>query len=435
MNKKITNTTRRKFLKTSAASFGLATGIPSFFIKNGHGAENSPNSKINIGVIGYGKRTRSLLNSALRNPDTHIVALAEVEKSRLEHGLNAANKNGKGGSNQTKGYVDFREMFSNHDLDAVIIGTPDHSHVVQCLLAARQGMDIYCEKPLTLTIHEGRVLADVVKEKKIVFQTGSQQRSEYGHRFKKAAELIRNGYLGEIREVFVNVGAPPIPCDLPGEPIPQGTDWDLWLGPAAYRDYNSILCPKGIHNHFPAFRKYSEFAGGPLADIGAHHFDIVQWALGMDNTGPISITPPENGSKRDLVFEYANGIKLTHGGKGSITFIGSEGTLNVGRGSISADPSHILDIELKTTDTPVYHSTNHMRNWLDCIHSRKDPICTAEIGHRSASICHLANLGYLLNRPLKWDPKKEEFIGDEAANKHLHRKARAPWNLAELNKA
>lgn len=429
MKKTIEQNSRRDFLKSSATAFGLAAGVPHFFIGQSYSTQTSPNSKINIGVIGYGKRTRSLLNSAMRNEDTEIIAIAEVEKNRLEHGLSVANKNKKG----TRGYVDFREMFSNHKLDAVIIGTPDHSHVVQCLLAARQGMDIYCEKPLTLTIHEGRVLADVVKKNKIVFQTGSQQRSEYGHRFKKAAELIRNGYLGEIKEVFVNVGGPPVPCDLPGEPIPKGTQWDLWLGPAAYRDYNSILCPEEIHSHFPAFRKYSEFAGGALADIGAHHFDIVQWALGMDDTGPVSITPPEDGSTKNLVFKYANGIKLTHGGKESIKFIGSEGTLSVGRGSISSDPAHILDIELKTTDTPVYNSTNHMRNWIDCIHSRKDPICTAEIGHRSASICHLANLGYLLKRPLNWDPKKEMFVGDENANSHLKRPARAPWNLSEFD--
>lgn len=427
---------RRGFLKAVSAGSILA-GQAGFHIGQSWAEEKNPaSSRINIGVIGYGKRSRPLMNNALNNKDTQIVAIAEVVKDRLDHGLKTANAyyskaTGKDFSG-VRGYVDFREMFEKEDLDAVIIGTPDHSHVVQSLLAAREGLDIYCEKPLTLTIHEGRVLSDVVRKRKLIFQTGSQQRSEYGHRFKRAAELIRNGYLGEISEVFVNVGAPPVPCDLGGEPIPDGTEWDLWVGPAAYRDYNEILCPKGIHNHFPAFRKYQEFAGGALADIGAHHFDIVQWALGMDDTGPVSITPTTDGSNRDLVMEYANGIKLTHGGQGSITFIGSEGTLRVGRGQLEADPAVILDIELKSTDTPVYHSTNHMRNWLDCIHSREDTICTAEIGHRSASICHLANLGYRIGRPLQWDPVAEKFVNDEDANRHLTCQYRAPWNLSEL---
>lgn len=423
---------RRGFWRTSgSAALGL-----SLIGYNWGTAQGAPNSRINVGVIGYGKRTRGLMNSAMRNKDVQVVAVAEVEASRLKNGVDAANGYYAKASGQkfrgVNGYVDFREMFANEELDAVIIGSPDHTHVVQCLLAAREGMDIYCEKPLTLTIHEGRVLSDIVKKKKLVFQTGSQQRSEYGHRFKKAAELVRNGYLGEISEVSVNVGAPPVPCDLPGQPIPEGTQWDLWLGPAAYRDYNEILCPKGIHSHFPAFRKYREFAGGPLADIGAHHFDIVQWALDMDDSGPVSITPPGKGATKNLVFQYANGIKMTHGGPGSIVFHGSEGKLMVGRGSIDADPKIILDIELKSTDKPVYHSTNHMRNWLDCIHSRKDPICTAEIGHRSATVCHLANLGYQVGRPLEWDPVKEQFKGDEEANKLLRRQARAPWNLKEL---
>lgn len=427
---------RRDFLKKSTLA-ALSSGIPSFYIGRSWGQKKPANSRIQIGVIGYGKRTRGLMNSAMSQSDTQIVSICDVVKERLDHGITQSHKKYSSLSNKpytgTKGYADFREMFANEKLDAVIIGTPDHGHVVQCLLAARKNLDIYCEKPLTLNIHEGRVLSDVVKKKKIVFQTGSQQRSEFGHRFKRAAELVSNGYLGEIKEVFVNVGAPPVPCDLPGEPIPEGTEWDLWVGPVAYRDYNSILCPKGIHNHFPAFRKYSEFAGGALADIGAHHFDIVQWALGMDDTGPVAINPTTDGSNRNLEFIYKNGIKLTHGGSGSITFIGSEGTLRVGRGQISADPKSILDIKLKSSDTPVYHSTNHMRNWIDCIHSRKDPICTAEIGHRSASICHLANLGYLLKRPLNWDPKNEKFIKDDDANTHLSRPIRAPWNLEELD--
>lgn len=376
------------------------------------------------------------MNSALKQPDTQIVAISEVVQERLDHGLQTANKFYSEASgkkwNDVRGYIDFREMLGKESLDAVIIATPDHWHSVQCLMAADKKLDIYCEKPLTLNIREGRIISDAVKKHQLVFQTGSQQRSEFGHRFKKAAELIRNGYFGEIKKVYVNVGAPPVPCDLPGEAIPDGTHWDLWIGPAPYRDYNPILCPKGIHNHFPAFRNYSEFAGGPLADIGAHHFDIVQWALNRDNSGPMAIQPPEDGGKRNLTFTYANGTQLIHGGQDSITFHGSEGTLKAGRSQLESSIPNLVDRDLPSSDISLGDATDHMRNWIDAIHSRKDPICTAEIGHRSATICHLATIGYLLNRPLNWDPESETFSHDPEANKLLLRNYRAPWNLPQL---
>jgi predicted dehydrogenase len=262
-----------------------------------------------------------------------------------------------------------------------------------------------------------------------VFQTGSQQRSEFGGLFRRADELIRNGYIGEVKTVRVGVGGPAVTCDLPSEECPEGTDWNFWNGPSPERGYNQILCPKGIHNHFPAFRNYREYAGGALADMGAHHFDIAQWALGMDNSGPVKIEPPEGTAGTGLKFTYANGVVMYHGGPSGCTFEGTKGTLYVDRGKLTADPANILDVKIGENEFHVEPSDNHHRNWLDAIRSRKKPICDVEIGHRSATVCELGQIGYDLRRPLDWDPVKERFVNDDEANKLLSRPMRDPWKL------
>ena len=190
---------------------------------------------------------------------------------------------------------DYLELLEDKSLDAVLIATPDHWHGEPTIRAARAGKHAYCEKPVSLTIREGRAMVNAVKENKIVFQTGSQQRTEYGGKFRRTVELVRSGAIGELKKIRVCVGAPPKTCDLPTEPIPEGIDWDAWLGPAPKRGFNKILCPDGVHNHFPAWRNYREYCNGPLADIGAHHFDIGQWAMDADDTGPVKILPPEEG--------------------------------------------------------------------------------------------------------------------------------------------
>ena len=199
--------------------------------------------------------------------------------------------------------------------------------------------------------------------------------------------------------------------------------------PSPERGYNQILCPKGIHNHFPAFRNYREYAGGALADMGAHHFDIAQWALGMDNSGPVKIEPPEGNAGTGLKFTYANGIVMTHGGRSGCTFEGTKGTLYVDRGKIESDPANILEAKLGADDFHVEPSDNHHRNWIDAIRSRKKPICDVEIGHRSATVCQLGQIGYDLRRTLNWDPVKERFVNDDDANKLLSRPMRDPWKL------
>jgi predicted dehydrogenase len=412
---------RRRFLTGAAAA---AVFGPTM-------ARAAANERLNIAFIGYGKRAYGVLGEALRQPDVQVVAICEVEANRLKRGKQVVEEFYAKGTRSDKysgcaTYVDYRELLKRDDLDAVVIMTPDHMHVHPALAAARRKLDVYCEKPLTHHIAEGRLLVDAVAEHNVIFQTGSQQRCEFGDRFRKAVELIRAGRIGDIKTIRIGVGAPPKPCDLPEMAMPDTVDWNLWLGPAPERTYHSDLCPVGLHNHFPAFRLYEEYAGGMLADMGAHHFDIAQWALGMDESGPVRIEPPTEGDT-GLKFTYANGVEMFHGGPSGCTFEGSEGTLRVDRNLLQSDPETLLSAPLGDGDWRVAPTGSHLRNWLDCVKTRQQPICTAETGHRTATVCHLANIGYKLRRPLTWDPAKERFTDDEAAQALTNRAARDGW--------
>lgn len=413
---------RRRFLTGAAATAAFGPMI----------LRAAPvNAQLNIAFIGYGKRTYGVMGHALRQADVRIVAVCEVEGTRLAKAKEEVEKryaeDTKSGT--YKGcatYVDYREMLERDDLDAVVIMTPDHMHVHPALAAAKRKLDIYCEKPLTQNIAEGRLLVNSVRDHKIIFQTGSQQRCEFGHNFRKAVELIRAGGIGDIKTIRIGVGASPKPCDLPEQETPEKVNWDLWLGPAPQRGYHEELCPKGIHNHFPAFRRYEEYAGGMLADMGAHHFDIAQWAMGMDASGPVSVEPPAAGDT-GLKFTYANGVEMFHGGPSGCTFEGTKGTMRVDRNKLESDPAEILATPLAGGGA---WPKDHLRNWLDCIKTREEPICSAETGHRTATVCHLANIGYKLRRKLTWDPAKEEFPGDAEANALTTRKPREGWEYA-----
>ncbi|HXG08342.1 MAG TPA: Gfo/Idh/MocA family oxidoreductase [Gemmataceae bacterium] len=428
-----TRVSRRQFLRSVAAA-GLAG--PLVFTAPLRAA---PSERITLGFIGVGTMGRGHLGSFLGRPDVQVVAVCDVVAERrasaqkMVEDRYAAEK-GKGTFKGCAAYNDFRELLDRKDIDAVVIATPDHWHAIPCVLAAQAGKDIYCEKPLTHNIAEGRKIVETVKKHKVVFQTGSQQRSEFGGRFRTAVELVRNGRIGKVKTIRIGVGGPAVPCDLPEEPVPEGTDWDMWLGPAPKRGYNEILCPKGVHKHFPAWRRYREYAGGGLADMGAHHFDIAQWALDMDNSGPVLVEPPADPKAASgLKYTYANGVVMFHnvfeGPRADCVFEGSDGVILVSRGSLASKPEEILKQPLTEKDYRVYPSNDHRRNWLECIKSRKDPICTAEIGHRSATVCHLGNIGYWLRRPLRWDPAQERFTNDEEANRLLSREMRPPWKL------
>lgn len=425
----MSNATRRSFLGAAAAT---AVVGPTILLNPSRGLA-AANERILLGFIGVGTMGRGHLGRFLGMSDVQVVAVCDVVQERTDDAKSRVEahyaKGAKGSYQGCKSMKDLRELLALKEVDAVVIATPDHWHATPCVLAARAKKDVYCEKPLTHTIAQGRKIVNAVKENQIVFQTGSQQRSEFGGKFRQAAELIRNGAIGQVKTVRIGVGGPPKPCDLPTQDIPAGTDWDLWVGPAAMRGYNEVLCPKGIHKHFPAWRAYSEFGGGGMADMGAHHYDIAQWALGMDDSGPVLIEPPSDKSETGLRFVYANGVEMFHGGPSGCTFEGTKGTLYVDRGKIESNPASILTTPLDDKAQRVYLSNDHARNWIECIRSRKEPICTAEIGNRSATICHLGNIGYQLRRTLKWDPAKEEFPGDAEANALRDRPMREPWKI------
>lgn len=394
-------------------------------------AEEKPLPPVRLGFIGVGTMGRGHLGGFLGMNDVHVVAVCDVVKERRDDAqkrvLDRYKAAKKGTAPECASESDFRKILDRKDIDAVVIATPDHWHAIPAILAARAGKDIYCEKPLTHNIAEGRAIVNAVKKADVIFQTGSQQRSEFGNRFRRAVEYVRNGRIGKLKRVEIGVGGPAVPCTLPTQEIPEGTDWDTWVGPAAMRGYNEILCPKGIHKHFPAWRNYQEFAGGGLADMGAHHFDIAQWAMGMDESGPVEIIPPEKGTS-GLKFIYASGVEMVHGAQADCVFIGTTGTIRVSRGKIESDPKEIVETPTGEKEWRVYPSNNHKRNWIECIRSRKQPICTAETGHRSATICHLGNIGYRLHKRLKWDPVKEQF-DDAEANKLTSREVRAKWAI------
>jgi predicted dehydrogenase len=421
---------RRRFLQLVAA------GAAPVILGSAEGAESPrrPNDRLQLGIIGMGTRARQLLGSFLHAPGTQVVAVCDVVRERREHARKAvedhyARQKGKGTFKGCKEYNDFRDLLGRKDIDAVVIATPDHWHAIPCVLAARAGKHIYCEKPLTLAIAQGRRIADEVRKARVVFQTGSQQRSEFGGKFRRACELVRSGRLGKVHTVRVGVGGPPVPCNLPAQSVPDGTDWEMWLGPAPQRGYHEALCPRGVHRHFPAWRNYREYAGGGLADMGAHHFDIAQWALGTDHGGPVKVEPPGGRATSGLKFTYASGVVMFHGGPSGCTFEGSAGTLYVDRDRMESKPAAILEQPLGEKDVHLYAATDQVRNWLECVRSGKETICPAEVGHRSATICHLANIGYELRRALRWDPAKERFIDDAEANKLVDRELRAPWKL------
>lgn len=426
--------TRRSFVQTAAAA-SLAPWIWSRLAR-----AQAPSERLALGFIGVGTMGRGHLSGFLGDGQVEVVAVCDVVKERLDSAAEMVAKRyaerTKSGTYQgVKSYADFRELLALPGLDAVVIATPDHWHAIPCILAARAGKHIYCEKPLTHNVAEGRQLVKEVTKTGVIFQTGSQQRSEFGGHFRKAVEYVWNGRIGKLHTIRIGVGGPSKACDLPTEEIPAGTDWDAWLGPAPERGYNEILCPKGVHKHFPAWRNYREYAGGGLADMGAHHFDIAQWAMEMDSSGPVEVIPPEDSSQESgLKFVYASGITMIHNEfegdvRADCVFEGTDGKILVSRSGISSRPESVLAEPLPENARRVDPSASHHGNWLASIRDKKDCICTAETGHRSATICHLGNLGYRLRRPLKWDPVKEQFAGDDQANSLLSREPREKWKL------
>ncbi len=426
----INNITRRQFVKVAAATVAAPMIVPGAAL--GKDGKTPAGERLTIAFIGTGKMGNDYhLSVLLKQPDVQALAVCEVDKSRREHAKKrvvdayAADKTYKGCDT----YTDFRKVIERKDIDAVVIATPDHWHAIPIIEACKAGKDVYCEKPLTLTIHEAKFCIDAVRKHGRVMQTGSQPRSSVFGQFRLACELVRSGRIGKVKTVTVGVGGSSRPCNLPEEPMEPGLDWNMWLGQAPERPYSSVLSPRGVHNHFPSWRAFREYSGGGMTDIGAHHYDIVQWALGMDKSGPVEVIPPEDPkATRGVKYRYANGVEMTHGGPSGCTFVGSEGTLYITRGKLESTPESIVKEPLADDEVHLFKSPGHHRNWLDCIRTRERPVADVEIGARSATVCHLGNLAYWNRRPLRWDPDNWTFIDDAEANTWRDRERRAPWD-------
>ncbi|MCF7561532.1 Gfo/Idh/MocA family oxidoreductase [Sabulilitoribacter multivorans] len=418
---------RRSFIKNTTLVMGGISIIPRHVLGQGFTA---PSDRINLGFIGLGKQGGILANYFISKTDVQIVAGAEVWQTKQKWFKNVvkdyyAQKRGISNYTGVKTYTEYQELISRNDIDAVVIATPDHWHAIQSIDAMNAGKDVFCEKPLTNTIKEGRAMVNATKKNRRVLQVGSMQRS--WERFRKAKDIIDSGALGEIKQILVSVGDPAKPYDLLGEPIPKGLDWNLWCGPAPLLPYNNQIAPE-IVKTYPKWRDYKETAGGLLSDWGAHMFDIVQWCIGTDRTGPIKYVPPQNPKAlRGLKMYYENGIEMIHEdfGRGwGVRFIGALGSMDVSREYLETTPSDILSAMNVDFETLIKNNGNHYEDWLAAIKSRNQPICDVETGHRSATICNIANIAYELNETLIWNPVKEKFKGNAVANKMRKRQPR-----------
>jgi predicted dehydrogenase len=413
---------RRQFLQSAAAGSAVFAA-PLFIPARAFGA----NERIVTGHIGVGGQGMGNLKGFLEN----AAAVCDVDSERVAKAVKLVEDRGR----ECEGYGDYRRLLDRNDLDAVVISTPDHWHALTTVHACQAGKDVYVEKPLSLTIAEGRKMVQAARDDNRIVQTGSQQRSS--KEFRTACELVRSGRIGKIETVLVGIAR----TNHPGEPVPDSDpppnlDYDMWLGPAPWRPYNV----KRVHYNFRFFRDYS---GGQMTNWGAHHIDIAQWGLGTDDTGPIEVEGTgtfhpkgwhEITESCRVTFKYDNGVTMIVGQQQKdipmgTTFIGTAGTIYVNRGKLSSTPEEIVNAPLSDADVRLYQSDNHKQNFLNCVRSRELPICDVEIGHRSATICHLGNISIRTGRRLQWDPAGEQITNDAEANAMLRRPYREPWAL------
>jgi predicted dehydrogenase len=415
---------RRTLLLGAGAAAGVAL-LP----RVGRSAPG-PNEKLRVGAIGVGGRASLLLEQLPEGAD--IVALCDVNVPRA-HAFRE-----KKGANWPV-YVDYRRILDRTDIDAVIVGTGEFQRVLPCIHACQAGKDVYAEKPLTLYVAEGRALVKAARRHDRVVQVGTQQRSMEINRL--ACEFVRNGGLGKLLEVrAVNYGSSsPAPTPLPAEePIPTGLDWSAWLNQAAERPFSA---------QWMGWMGWRDFAGGEMTNWGAHGVDQIQWALGADATGPVAITPVTEGQSGQVVMTYADGLEvkfiLESGPMGGAVFVGEKGKLEINRNKVTSNPPEIAQKLLEAVDVAeeerkwsdalaLWQARHHLQNWLDCIKTREKPVADVEIGHRSVTVCHLANIARAVGRPLRWDPVAEQFVGDTAADALLVRERRKGFELPEV---
>lgn len=424
---------RRTFLKNAAIASSLFI-VPRHVL--GGAGHIAPSDKITIGFIGLGKQGIGLQRRFASLAEVQIVAACDVYAAKLQRFVDANNQTyadlaGRGSYNATAAFEDYRELLARKDIDAVVIASPDHWHASMAVHAAEAGKDIYCEKPLSLTVREGRAMVEATRKNNRVFQTGSMQRST--PEFTQAVQLVRSGAIGEIKKIVVSVGGPPKDWDLQAEQLPEGLNWELWMGPNVIdRPYNNVLAPDPDAKFWAKWRDYKEFGGGYMTDWGAHMFDIGQWGLNMDHSGPVKVISPGVGKESGLIYEYENGVQMIHqpeAGKNYCHFFGTEGDVYVQRGLLRTNPEGLMSKTFKESEYKIYVSDNHYQDFLNSVKSRKPPICDVEVGHRTATVCNIGNIAYQLGRTLEWDPQRERFRKDSQANKLLGRKMKAEWRV------
>ncbi|WP_394700518.1 Gfo/Idh/MocA family protein [uncultured Ilyobacter sp.] len=422
--------TRREFVKgaaTAAAAMAAPYIVPASAL--GKSGFTAPSERLTMGFIGVGNMGGGHLHNFLNNDDVQIVAISDVDavkrgKARKKVIEQYAAKKPSGTYDGCEEYNEFEQLLARPDIDIVLIAVPDHWHAMIAIAACKAGKDVYCEKPLSLTIREAEAMVAAARRYNTVFQTGSQQRSSSN--FRLACELVRNGRIGKLERVIVGIGPPSTEKCFEPEPVREGLDWNRWLGPAPWSPYNAERCSGDYSGGWRYVRDYS---GGMTTDWGAHHIDIAQWGMGMDGNGPVEILPPPERNGEGLMYKYANGVTLERGEANGILFIGTDGKVEVNRGYFRTWPEEIGQEPLGPNDLHLYESPGHQVDWLNCVRSRKRPICDVAIGASSVTVCHLGNICYWLNRPIKWDPQKREIIGDEAASRWLDRPKRSPWRL------
>ena len=452
---------RRKFLQTSAlAAAGLA--VPSALTScvsttRGHVRRPAPSGRVNLGLIGFGTVAYGTVPNFLGDERVQVIAVADPVADLPNYGYKGEKHGGHlvgkkfvedyyaqwkpgGGFKGCRAYEDFREMLATEDLDAVYIATPDHWHCAVALHAMRAGKHVYGQKPLSLTIEEGHRMADTAQKTGVTWQTGSQQRSSI--HFRTACEYIRNGRIGRIQKVSIGFNGGH--TDWSGlaarknpEPVPPGLNFDLWLGPAPKRDYIPALQQVNWRHNY-------DFSGGYITDWGAHHLDILQWAVEADNSGPVGVEnvvatlPPANdvyNTATEFSFDvvYANGVRANVSDKhrNGLLFEGEDGrSIFVARGILEMKPEELSQQKIRPDEIHLYESNLHERNFVDCIYSAKPTIASAEVGHRSITIAHLANIAIRLGRSsLRWDPVAEKVPDDPAANAMLARPMRRRYAI------
>ncbi len=434
--RKKTTLTRRQFLRRGAGALAAAAAAPAIVPSSALGRDGviAPSDRITMGFIGVGTQGGGhLLGGAwtyltggyAARRDVQVLAVCDVWRDRRERAQSRVNEHyaqvhGKGNYRSCEAYIDFRNVLDRADIDAVLIATPAHWHATMAVMAAEAGKDIYCEKPTAVTVRESQAVLAAVRRCGRIYQAGTQQRSEYGGVFRRAAEYVRSGRLGQLQEIFAyrDGGAIAWPKRFgPAQPVPDDLDWDLYLGPAPDLPYDGNT---GAHR----------FDIGEL-NWGQHHYDFIQWAAGADETGPVELFKADGCTN----YRYANGVVVYGraypgeplGAEGGAVFVGSAGRVAVDRNGIVSYPAGIAREPLRPGEEHLYRAESHSGNFLDCVRTRKRPICDAAIAHRSASALLLGGVVKQLDRPLKWDPAREEFTGDDEANRMLSIAQRPPW--------